>query len=385
MCELLQFIPKEFQYLTANKKIVYKGINIKTDYLINIINDFILRKMFDYNDNLSDSNSVDLYSIILKQKYGKHYNYYMDYLVEYEYLILKSNYYSGYKCKTYRVNDILLDELKRCKITDNILIKKIKTFTDEFIDKNTSIMPFVRDRLIRDLNDVCVDYFKAFDCLTNMEMDKYKKIKNFLSIESIKSKHLFYKFDEYGRFHTNFTILKKEIRSNYIYFNDEFVHEIDIKNSQPLFLSILIYKMKGLHGEYKDFYDVVVNGLIYEQFQNITGLSRKEVKKILYKVMFGFNSPYKEEDKIFKLLYPCVYKFIVEYKKDDYKILSHKLQNMESNFIFNHVVKELYEKIEDIKIYTVHDSINFQYRHKLQVELIYNKIFKKLINNNLEI
>ena len=46
-------------------------------------------------------------------------------------------------------------------------------------------------------------------------------------------------FDDFGRFHTNYTILKKEIRNNYLTISNEMLIEIDVKNSQPLFFAVL--------------------------------------------------------------------------------------------------------------------------------------------------
>ena len=64
--------------------------------------------------------------------------------------------------------------------------------------------------------------------------------RNVYSIDSIDKKHIFYHFDEYGRMHTNYTILKSYVRKNYIFIDDDDVSEIDIPNSQPLFLTKLI-------------------------------------------------------------------------------------------------------------------------------------------------
>ena len=86
-----------------------------------------------------------------------------------------------------------------------------------------------------------IDYEKSLDYLnSNFINDKEMYMKNIYSVESIKEGNIFYNFDAYGRFHTNYTILKSHIRKNFLNISDEKVVEIDIHNSQPLFLSKLI-------------------------------------------------------------------------------------------------------------------------------------------------
>ena len=73
---LFQFISKDFQYLTQQTKIQYKGINLKTSYLIHIIHELLIKYYFSCNIEIK----FNLSSMILKGKYGEYYNYYIDYL-----------------------------------------------------------------------------------------------------------------------------------------------------------------------------------------------------------------------------------------------------------------------------------------------------------------
>ena len=116
---LYQFIPREYKYLTKVKKIEYNGINLKTDYLINIMHELII-KFFFTNDV-----KFNLWSVILRKKYGKYYNYYINYLVEMKFMFMVSNYYVARKAKTFKLNITELDIIK-CVVNDNILIKKHK-------------------------------------------------------------------------------------------------------------------------------------------------------------------------------------------------------------------------------------------------------------------
>ena len=77
---------------------------------------------------------------------------------------------------------------------------------------------------------------------------------------------------------------------------------------------------------------------------------------------------------MFKKLYPKIYNFIKEYKSknDSYKSLSHSLQRIESEFIYDIVIKEIIDKYPEIRLFTVHDSISFPTIYQKEVEKIFN-------------
>lgn len=390
---LYQFLPKKFEYLTNSKIIKYKEINLKTSYLINIIHELILKYYFTSRNYIDidpkDDVKFNLWSSILRKKYGMHYNIYMDYLIENDFISLVSDYYVGKKAKTYKINYFDLDSIKRVKIQDNILSKKsskeylMQSITDFC---NSPINPKIRKKLVNDLYHVQIDYDKSLSILNDLkskgdiEMNKYYK--NLHSIESIKNSNLFFKFDEYGRFHTNFTILKKEIRQNYLKIDNEDITEVDIGNSQPLFLSILIKEeMVSEDPEINKYIWLVKEGLFYEHIiSNFPTLSRKDSKLLTYKVLFGHNGINSTENKIFESLFPKIYNFILDYKKfnDNYKSLSHSLMRKESDFIFGKVVPEIYEKIPFVKLITIHDSILFPVKYEKIIKEIFERNKKEL-------
>ena len=390
--QLHYFIPQKFEYLTKLKKIEYKGVFLKSAFLINIIHELVLKHYFleDIELKVFKNNYFNLWSLILRKKYGMNYNKYIDYLIDNGFITLVSNYYVSKKSKTYKINHFDPDSIKKCIVYDTILSKKNSR---EYIEQSISnyekseIDSKIKKRLIDDIYCVEIDHDKSFEFLNKLKndnkIDNDKYYKNYNSIEGIKNNNLFFKFDDYGRFHTNFTILKKEIRQKYLTIDGEEIMEMDIKNSQPLFLaSLLQEEIDPTDTEIKNFIDLTKNGIFYDYFMDKFGsLSRSEVKLLIYKVFFGRNGFKSIENKIFEKIFPKIYGYILDYKKinDDYRYLSHKLQKMESNFIFNQVIKEVYEKYPHIKLFTVHDSINFPVKYKKEVEEIFNKNLRKLI------
>jgi len=385
---LYRFIPNRFSYLLLDKKIKYKEHNLKTDYIINIIHEFLMKYFFSSDIN---SLNINLWSLILRKKYGMFYNYYIEYLIEKKFITLISDYFVSKKSKTYKVNYFDIKDLKRVKIYDNILLNKYnKNYLLKNIDNTNNIInENIKKYLINDLYKTTINYDDSINYLNNLKKEKIidnnKYYKNLISINSIKDGHRFFSFDIYGRFHSNFTILKKNIRQQYLKINNEITCEIDIKNSQPFFLTVLMKQYKADWLELKDvekYFFVVQNGLIYDDIiSNISYVkTKKEAKIFIYKVLFGNNNNYLSKD--FEKLYPNVFLFIKNFKKNkkDYKSMSHELQRIESNFIFNIVINKIKKINKNIIIITIHDSIVFQCKYKNIITKIFNEELIKLKN-----
>ena len=309
---LYQFISKDFQYLTQQKKIPYKGINLKCSYLINIIHELLIKYYFSNNLDIK----FNLSSVILRKKYGEYYNYYVEYLCDNGFISLVSKYYVGKKTNSYKIVSNSIYDVYRFKNFDKILLKKNKNRNEISIsDMNQSnIPPFIRTKLIQSLNNIKVDYDGAIRYIEELKtknlIDEPKYQRNLISIENINLQNIYFNFDDYGRFHTNFTILKKEIRNEFLSINNEMIAEVDIKNSQPLFFAVILKKhLLDINGDTKKYFDLVKSGLLYDDIiANSKLTKRNEAKELIYKVLFGDNlKTNKKSNDIFKKLYPSVY------------------------------------------------------------------------------
>jgi len=380
---LLQYLPNFFYEKKENKFIVYKDKKLKIDYLIDLVSNLILKYYY------KQENSFKLNSLILKDKYGTFYNYYIDYLLESDILVLKSKHKKGLSSRTYQLDNRIFNDINlkyRYKNKDKILLKKYKKRILEDISHtnvdNNLIDDNIKQKLISDLFDVNIDISKSIfyiESLDDNNIDIYNR--NVYSIDSIDKKHIFYHFDEYGRMHTNYTILKSYVRKNYIFIDDDDVSEIDIPNSQPLFLTKLILNSNTNwinKDELNLFTELTTNGCFYEYLTQNLNIDRGVAKKMTYNVLFGRNIKTNKHDINFYNLFPTIYNFIKLYKKSkgNYKILAYDLQRMESNFIFNKVVNEIIKFDKNIKIITIHDSIVFQKK--------YNDVVKKIFDNELK-
>ena len=376
----VQFLPQSLSSLSNSEFFEWKEKKLKAAYIIDLVHTLILKYYF------KKENLFNLSSIVLKDKYGYLYNYYIDYLVNANHLILVQNYLQGKNSRIYKLSDdIISGKINRYRNYDKVLLKKHKNSLSEIeAEKNLSnkILPEVKTKLINDLYSVEIDYEKSLFFLdsTLQDVDIYNR--NKYSVECINVNQLFYHFDDFGRFHTNFTILKSFIRKNCLKIEGDETIEFDIKNSQPLFLNLIINSIvdnKVDESELNLFRYLTINGLFYDFFiDNSEVKEKKVIKEHIYKVLFGKNNSSKST-KLFSKFFPTIYDFIKVYKtkNKNYKILAHKLQNLESNLIFNKIIMEVMEIYPDVKLITVHDSIICAKKHKLKIEQVFNQKIKE--------
>lgn len=370
----LQFLPESLVSISKVKKISFNDKNLKTSYLIDIVHNMLLKYYFKRNNNFT------LNSLILKEKYGHQYNHYIDFLVNKGIIKLISNYMKGKKSRSYSLNEnIINSKILRWKNYDKFLLKKyINRYLQSEADINEIIPTNIKSKLISDLYSVDIEYDRCLyylDNLSDIESGMYNR--NIYSIESIKDSHIFYHFDSYGRMHSNFTILKSFMRKNCLLIDGEETCEIDIPNSQPLFLAKLIKdsESKWVKKDELDlFYILVRNGNYYQYLiDNLKLKDKRLAKELTYKVLFGKNHLTSKWDKMFQKLFPSIHQFIKLYKKEhgDYKILAHHLQKMESNLIFKEIINTIMIVNPDIKIITIHDSIVIPNKWRDLVEEIF--------------
>lgn len=374
----LQFLPKCLEEISKNKFIYFNEKKIKTAYLVDIVHNMVLKYYF------KKENKFTLNATVLKQKYGHEYKLYIDFLIYKQIIKMKCNYKAGVTSRIYELNPIVFKQpISRVKNDDKILIKKYKKKIYDTIDfvkqEESSIKPEIREKLISDLFSVDIDFERSIfflNCLKKEDIDIFNR--NIYSVESINDKHIFYHFDNYGRLHTNFTILKSFIRKNCLLIDGEETCEIDISNSQPLFLCKLIHDSQTawVNKEEFDFFKtLVINGNFYQYVMQVTGeKDRNKVKEMTYKVLFGHNRLNSKADNLFITMFPTIHHFIKLYKKEwgNHKILAHDLQRAESNLIFNKIIKKLMILHPEIKIITVHDSLVFPKKYRQIVQTIFD-------------
>lgn len=369
----LKYVSPILGDIYQKKHINYNGIRLKSVYLIYLIDLFLNRLIFFNKDH------IKLNSRILKRFYGPNYITYINYLIDNEFIVLYKNYSVGNKSKSYKLTD---KAKEKGYISTNVEIP-IKFLTKSIeLNKNINgIDDYLKNKLINDLYSIELDYNKAKTWIDkNIHKEDKAYFVNTTICNKILNKDIYFSFDNYGRFHTNFTVLKKEIRNNFLTIDGEKLKEIDITNSQPFFLYLLM-KNNGFK-DFNGFDQDVLNGTIYEKIKEITNVSRKEVKTKVYSVLFGRNLTKNKWNKIFNELYPNVHEWLSNYKKEhkNYKIIAQQLQTLESEFIFKSFIPNIISYDSDIKLITIHDSIMIKEKYYDKAKEIFTECLNKLIN-----
>jgi hypothetical protein len=230
------------------------------------------------------------------------------------------------------------------------------------------------------------------------EINENKKKVNTKTYEAINAKCLDFTFDKHGRFHSNFTRLKREIRESCLRVKYkgivENTFEIDIKNSQPMFLLLLLRdNLIDLDfEEYQDYKKECHTGDIYKRlmktytyFHKGEKITRREAKDFFYQYLFGEatkkNGNLKNSRKYFKRMFPSIDRWMAYYKRENgHKAVAHNLQRLESNLIYNNIIKEIKQIDSSIPIITVHDSLIVPESCRKLVE----DVFYKHVNNIFE-
>lgn len=377
MIKQLKYTSNIFDDIYTKKYIIYKNVKLKSVFLINIIDMFLNKYVVFKIDNMR------LNSLILKHIYGSRYNYYIEYLIDNNFIYLYKNYSVGLRSKTFKLTDYSKKHTYST-VTINIpeiLNNKIINFNEQIysIDKN------IKNTLIQNLYSVDIDYEKTKEWIDkNIIKNDLSYTSNMNAINKIHKKDIHYVFDKYGRFHTNYTNLKKEIRCNFLTINNNKLKELDIKNSQPFFL--YLFMKKNGFTDFNNFDKDVLNGKLYDKFYDICedkDITRKQIKINIYSILFGRTFNKNKWSIMFKKLYPEVYNWISNYKKENrnYKIIAQELQKLESKFMFNNLIPSVMFSNPNIKFITIHDSIMVEDIYCDEVKIIFINELKKLIKN----
>lgn len=235
-----------------------------------------------------------------------------------------------------------------------------------------------------------------------------------------KEEPLFFVDKTAGRLHTYITQLKSELRK-FLRWKGKVLCSIDISNSQPYLLQSFLNKetydrcnnnnrlgrskqqsntiMLGVLiesiSEEKDvilFKSIVSSGKFYEEFGKVLEDSgefvdiekediRGHVKDITFSTLFSKNSAirYKNSIRIFKKIFPNVYKVIKEIKQEKHNTLAVVLQNLEADLVLHKACKKISQERPDIPIFTLHDSIITTEENTEYVQSVLKSILKKHI------
>ena len=206
--------------------------------------------------------------------------------------------------------------------------------------------------------------------------------------------------DDFGwRAHTVATRTAKEIRKSFLLENKP-TTEVDIRNMQPLMLSLLIspnisntpitkpYTNMMSEIKYPDIFNseagqfkvLCQEGKMYEALMSSTGYKdRSRVKNELFRdVLFGKLTARGPVKDAFAKEWPTIDAAIMSLKRQfGYKIISQCLQRLESTIMIDGVCGRLVNEHPQIRFVTIHDSVVVANDHTCVVNEVIDAEFKK--------
>jgi len=438
---ILLYIPAVF-IQELNKYLKENQPNFKYDivYFYCVVHYILTQQMKIKNKNKNEYKNEYFQYISINKKFlisvtVSNINDYIKILKNGEFIISDNHYIIGEKSTGYRINPQYLKGIDTVEIkTDSKLFNKIIKDQRKKTAHINRLEPFLKQMRDEFMN-VDIDYYNAEKWILK-QPDEIKRNFYMISLGLLKDKRFRY-FDRNktnNRLDTNLTNLKRELK-NFIIGNYVI---IDLKNSQPFFLSMLLntvikqdnkiqdynnyntiplcYQLsynniiktfgikriqavskihqnqkKSFLVNLKNFNDSVICGTLYDDFiksysENIT---RDDVKEIMFEVLFSKNEffinykkiiPYEKDKKIFSSVYPFIYESIKILKFKDNVLLPVFLQKIESYIFIDCIAKELVNA--GIVPLTVHDSVIVKAEHQEKTIEIMNRIFIENFNVN---
>ena len=155
----LQFLPQCIENISDNDFFTFKGKKLKVAYVVDIVHNLILKYYF------KKDNQFSLSAVVLKDKYGYLYNYYIDYLVSRNIIMMLVNYKSGTRSRIYALNEsVLRGKIKRYRNSDKVLLKKYKNKVSQVEEggiENSLIDSDVKSKLVDDLFHIEIEFDRS--------------------------------------------------------------------------------------------------------------------------------------------------------------------------------------------------------------------------------
>lgn len=229
------------------------------------------------------------------------------------------------------------------------------------------------------MEHVQIDEGKAIDFIKDLDSDK----KEFYEMQIQQFSNKFFSKDKTGnRLHNNLTNLYTPLR-NFLSYNGEKLSQCDLRNSQLVFLYLLMKDCYINSNELERFRYIVCEYGFYEFFAEKLNVSLTEETRKGFKVsvfenlLFGTNKlKLTDLEKVFKEEFPDIFYAMKFIKNEKYNTLAIELQRKESTFIFDCVRK----LNKSIPLLTIHDSIVTTKGNEKTVSDLIAKEFKEKYN-----
>lgn len=186
--------------------------------------------------------------------------------------------------------------------------------------------------------------------------DQYQA--RFVSIDLLANRQFFFTVDsKAGRAHHNLTNLASDLR-RFINLNGRQLQQVDISNSQPIFLHLTISATHMVDPiEKEQMQDLVSRGVFYDELKP-PERDRDEFKKAVFRdVFYGPDTYTTSTSARFAERFPSYAAAIRQLKQPDYAGLAVAMQTKEAEVVFKAVERFVQLAGRRAPILTIHDSL----------------------------
>lgn len=394
----------------------------KIDYFYHIID--LIVQLTEHEDLDNNAAFVNLSSRQL-QAFNYNYKQYVQYLIDQYIIVTDKHFIIGAKSLGYKLNPFLGYgyDIANIRVRDHICRrKKFKELREAKKSATTNYPALTKwfnsnlkidvDAAIRKIDEMFpkptggikgpLRYHRKY---AKRPDQGSKRLKALGAIKRLAKKEFYYTIDDnVGRFHSNLTNIKRELR-HYITYDHQKLVNIDIKSAQP-FLSQMLLQPKfyletkantlTIHQfplikqvlttppctkratthyvmlvkavqnidiqEFKRYSGFIKSGLFYEKLHDLlyprAGRIDKAAFKIeVYRLLFSKNRSQSDFKKLFKSHFPHIYRIFMLYKRSDHSLLARLLQSMESKIMIQAVSGRISREAPELPIFTIHDSM----------------------------
>lgn len=266
-------------------------------------------------DNIKENGYVKLHSSLLK-KLDNNYREYVEYLIATDVWRCDNEYKNKAFSKGYNFSETYFT------LPQSVVIKNIRSnsYTKKVADdrkKNYVLAKKKYPILVKFFDHLYVDYDNAKAYLEKEFNRNIKKksyyhcfatyIRSAVIVDNINSRQFALKVDDYGRLHSPVTRISKNLR-RFLYYkhnksdNKQFFSSIDLKNSQPYFLSLILTNSLIINNLYnKDLFDTshyLINQFIYKSIYLKYNKSYYNTSTSTMFLNLSMNSILKQENQL---------------------------------------------------------------------------------------
>lgn len=378
------------------------------------------------------------------REFHKNWKHYANYLIDNNVIETDNKYIPDEKAIGYRLAEAYQEhELQKVEVSDYTLKKALaKIKSTKPVPKEFRFLQKNLDKLEIDVNNAIT----FFEILIHKQIADERRSGKFKTEKAINwlKEHKTKSFDSSKfpvlelntgikghfdqniyRFHSPITRMKKEMR-NFLKYDGQEMVNIDIKNSQPYFLSAIltpeffdventrilslsnkrIQKNNKLQSstimmaknelsldkqDVQEYKNLVVSGEFYEFFlYHIAQMGKSNIipdrntaKTATLSMLYEKNDARYPKlmlmRYIFSEAFPTVFKIMNLVKKDNYKTLSKYLQRIESISVIHEIALKIHRSNPQIPIITIHDSISTTLEHEATVKDIIHSELHNLV------